>query len=266
MSLSRHLSRVAVLAALPLALALPGGAEAQPKAKPGVEIANSIGMKLRRVPAGSITVRVRDEDFPIRPATDVYEIEIKKPFYAGVHEVTQAEYEKVMGANPSAFSPRGDNRHRVKGLETAAFPAENITWDEAGDFCKKLSAMPKEKEAKRSYRLPTSDEWEYCARAGSSKDVLFAFGDSLSSKQANFNGQAPHGTAAKEIDLKRPAKVGSYKPNAWGLHDMHGNVWEWCSDGFRGKGGKDDPARKMLRGGSWINRAPRLRRQHAPRP
>lgn len=243
-----------VLLLVPAALlALPLPAEGQPK--PGPEVVNSIGMKLRRVPAGSITVQVTDEDFIIRPAATELEIDIKTPFHIGVHEVTQEQYEKVMGKNPSSFSAKGVNRHRVKGMDTFRFPAENITWHEAVEFCKRLGALEKEKAAKRTYRLPTSDEWEYCARAGSSARVLFAFGNSMSSKQANFDGNVPHGEAAKGPDLKRPEKVGGYAANAWGLYDMHGNVWEWCQDEFRGKGGKEDPLRKMVRGGSWINRA-----------
>ncbi|MBY0228901.1 MAG: formylglycine-generating enzyme family protein [Gemmataceae bacterium] len=254
--MNRHLLRVAALAALPAAfLLLPASADGQDKEKPAAEITNSIGMKLRRIPAGSVNVRITAEDWLIAPV-ESYDIEVKQPIHLGAFEVTQAEYEAVMGKNPSAFAPRGDNRARVKGLDTKRFPAENITWAEANEFCAKLSAMEKEKEAKRTYRLPTSDEWEYCARAGSSVKVLFAFGDSLSSSDANFNGQVPYGEkAAKGKDLKRPTEVGSYKPNAWGLHDMHGNVWEWTSDPYRTKEGKPDGDRKLLRGGSWINRA-----------
>jgi formylglycine-generating enzyme required for sulfatase activity len=221
--------------------------------KAGPEVTNSLGMKLMSLPAGKMTARLDAEDFPIGPVLSV-EIEVKKPFLIGVTEVTQAQYEKVMGSNPSGFSPRGDNWHRVRGLDTKGFPAENVTWDEAREFCRKLSEMPEEKKAGRKYMLPTGDQWEYAARAGSSEDVLYAFGATLSSKQANFNGLRPHGESAKGLYLARPEKVGSFKPNAWGLHDMHGNVWEWCQDDYAGFDGKVDRERKTLRGGSWINR------------
>src|SRR5204863_6448340 len=135
-------------------------------------------------------------------------------FHLGVYPVTQAQYEKVMGNNPSQFRPGKD------GLDTADFPVENISWQNAKDFCAKLSALPAEKSAGRVYRLPTEAEWEYACRAGTT--TPFAFGKALSSDQANFNGTLPYGGAAKGPHLNRPAKVGSYKPNAFGLYDMHG--------------------------------------------
>jgi formylglycine-generating enzyme required for sulfatase activity len=112
-------------------------------------------------------------------------------------------------------------------MDTSLFPVE-ASWDQAVSFCKKLSELSEEKKAGRVYRLPTEAEWEYACRAGTTTET--AFGDTLSSLQANFNGNAPFGDAPKGPHLKRTTRVGSYKPNAWGLHDMHGNVWEWCSD------------------------------------
>ncbi|MGL4549978.1 MAG: formylglycine-generating enzyme family protein [Gemmataceae bacterium] len=255
--MTRHPSPRLLTAALGLSLAatLLLNAADEPMPKTEVEVTNAVGMKLRRVPAGTITVRITDEDFPDRPAADTAEVKIDKAFYLGSYEVTQEEYEKVVGANPSAFSPAGDNRHRVKGMATKRFPVENVTWYKAKEFCAKLSEMPEEKAAGRAYRLPTGDEWEYAARAGSSKAALYAFGTALTSDQANFNGLVPDGDATKGVNLQRPASVGSYKPNAWGLYDMHGNVWEWTADVYRTKDGKEVDGRKMLRGGSWLNRA-----------
>lgn len=238
-----------------LALSLVVKAE-EPKPAEGLEVTNSIGMKLRRIPAGKITTRITDEDILNRPASDTFEIEVPAPLYMGVYEVTQAEFAKVMGTNPCSFHAKGDNRHRVVGLDTSRFPAENITWSQAQAFCEKLSSLPEEKAAGRVYRLPTGDEWEYAARAGSSKPVLFAFGSTLNSDQANFDATAPLGEPGKAPHLRRPTTVGSYKPNAWGLYDMHGNVWEWTADvlSLKDKEGKDLD-RRMLRGGSWLNRA-----------
>jgi formylglycine-generating enzyme required for sulfatase activity len=229
----------------------------EPKRVPKIEQTNSIGMKLRRIPTGKINIRITDDDILTRPASDTVEIEIKKPIYMGMYEVTQEEYVRVMGSNPSSFHLAGENRHRVRDLNTKRMPVENITWAMAQEFCEKLSALPEEKKAGRLYRLPTSDEWEYAARAGSSKQVLYAFGSTLDPEQANFDGSALVSEKGKGAFLRRPALVGSYKPNAWGLFDMHGNVWEWTADEFvaQDKEGKPAGVRRILRGGSWLNRA-----------
>jgi formylglycine-generating enzyme required for sulfatase activity len=142
----------------------------------------------------------------------------------GVYEVTQAEYEKVMGSG-QPWQRSIFHKDRGGGPD---HPRENVRWYHAVEFCKKLSALPAEKQAGRTYRLPSEAEWEYACRAGTK--TAFHYGNSLSSKQANFNGTEPYGGAKKGPYLKKTAKVGSYKPNAWGLYDMHGNVAEWCSD------------------------------------
>jgi formylglycine-generating enzyme required for sulfatase activity len=221
------------------------------------EITTSIGMKLVRIPAGKFLMG--------SPATEAerdveelqHEVVISRPFYLGVHEVTQGEYEKIMGKNPSFFKLGPD------------FPVEQVKQQQAMEFCKKLSDLPAEKKAGRSYRLPTEAEWEYACRAGTT--TAFALGDGLSSKQANFNGNNPYGDAAKGPYLQKTAKVGSYAPNAWGLYDMQGNVWEWCSDwydpDYYKNSPRDDPQGPpkgvletgfknqffaVVRGGSWI--------------
>ncbi len=228
-------------------------ATAQPP-KAGTVSTNSIGMNLAYIPKGTITLRTDPEDFVELEAVKAVEVEIKKSFLMGTTEVTQEQFQKIMGRNPSAFCPDGDNSHRVRGTDTRAFPVENVTWAEAKEFCAKLSDLPEEKKAGRRYMLPNSDQWEYAARSGSSDEVLYGLGETLTSAQANFNGQRPHGAAAKGVYLTRTARAGSYKANAWGLHDMHGNVWEWCEDDYAGYDGKIDRTRKTLRGGSWINR------------
>jgi formylglycine-generating enzyme required for sulfatase activity len=239
---------------LGLALAALSTFAAEPAIEPATTVTNSLRMQLKRIPAGSLTTRVTDEDFIFTPVSTEFGIKVEKAFYLGVYEVTQEEYEKVMGKNPSAFSPVGYHAYRVKGMDTKRFPVENVTWAMAREFCTKLSEMPEEKKAGRAYRLPTGDEWEYAARAGSSKNVLFAFGATLTGEQANFNGTVPYGVTGKTPNLERTTAVGSYKPNAWGLYDMHGNVWEWTADDFRTKEGREVGGYKMLRGGSWLNR------------
>jgi formylglycine-generating enzyme required for sulfatase activity len=166
----------------------------------------------------------------------------------GAHEVTQAQYQKVMGTNPSYYSAGGGGRAAVKGVETRQFPVDQVAWPDAVKFCAKLSALPAEKGARRVYRLPTEAEWEYACRAGTK--TPFHCGNGLTPKEANV-GEGTRG----------PVKVGSYKPNAWGLYDMHGNVWEWVHDVhdrdyYRHSPKKDPPGpraggNRVARGGGW---------------
>jgi formylglycine-generating enzyme required for sulfatase activity len=176
----------------------------------------------------------------------------------GAYEVTQGQFLKVMGTNPSNLSATGGGKARAAGLDTTDFPVESVTWDEANEFCAKLSAAPAEKTAGRSYRLPTEAEWEYACRAGTT--APYHFGATASSRQANFNGTS-YGGADRGPNLGRTCKVGSYAPNAWGLFDMHGNVYEWVADHFDVEYYKKSPVKdpkgpergdqRVLRSGSW---------------
>ena len=181
---------------------------------------------------------------------------ISQPFYMGVYEVTQGEYESVMGTNPSWFSKTGFGSSTVNGMNTSKFPVERVSWDDAAEFCQKLSAKDGV-----TYRLPTEAEWEYAARAGTT--TPFHFGSTLNGDKANVNGNYPYGTTTKGAYLKRTTTVGSYPKNAFGLFDMHGNVWEWCEDVYdeslygKRSGTTTDPKvtsgseYRVLRGGSW---------------
>ena len=250
--------RLPLLAAAGLVMLLMASFGAEPAAPPK-EITNSIGMKLALIPAGKFLMGSPKDEKDRCPNEEQHEVSITKPFYLGVYVVTQAEYEKVMGNNPSWFSAKGDGKDRVKDMDTGQFPVEKVSWDDAVAFCKKLSELPEEKKAGRVYRLPTEAEWEYACRAGTK--TAFHYGDSLSSKQANFNGDFPYGGADKGPYLERTAKVGSYAANAFGLYDMHGNVWEWCQDwydeNYYKNSPKEDPpgpaqaSYRVVRGGSW---------------
>jgi formylglycine-generating enzyme required for sulfatase activity len=190
-----------------------------------------------------------------------HEVEIRRPFYLGVYPVTQGQWQQLLGNNPSHFRPGGGGRDRVRGLDTSHFPVECVSWEGAVAFCRALSECPEERRANRVYRLPTEAEWEYACRGGGGT-TPFHLGTSLSSAQANFNGDYPYGGAPKGPYLGRTSEVGAYGvSNAFGLYDLHGNVWEWCADwfdeGYYARSPSQDPqgpgrgSGYVARGGSW---------------
>ncbi len=225
------------------------------------EIENSIGMKLVLIPKGKFKMGSPKDEVGRLKEEEQHEVEISKPFYLGAFAVTQKQYKAVMKSNPSYFSPEGEGKDDVKGLDTGHFPVEQVSWHEAVDFCKKVSALVAEKKAGRTYRLPTEAQWEYACRGGASS-TPFYFGKSLSSTQANFNGDHPYGGAGKGPYLRRTCKVGLYKPNTFGLHDLHGNVCQWCADPYEpdyyassppeGPGGPKESSDRVIQGGCWF--------------
>lgn len=230
--------------------------------------ANSIGMKFVTVPAGEFLMGAPESEEGSR--LDEYpqhRVEITRPFLLGQFEVTQQQYTAVMEQNPSYFSTTGGGRAKVEGLETSDFPVEQISWDEAAEFCRKLSELPAEKKAGRSYRLPTEAEWQYACRAG--QQTPFSVGNQLGSDQANINGNFPYGDAERGPYLGRTAAVGSYEPNQFGLFDMHGNVAEMCQDWYARYYYRESPTTdpqgpvngsdRVVMGGSWASDALRCR-------
>jgi formylglycine-generating enzyme required for sulfatase activity len=257
----------------------PAGGKLEPGPR---EITSSIGMKLVRIPPGTFTMgspageKDRSDD-----EGPQHEVEITKAFHLGEKEVTQRQFKEVMGYNPRFFSRDGEKgpgleykngdpaggKGKVTG-STDDFPVELVSWDEAVEFCDKLTKRDRDtgkigRELK--YRLPTEAEWEYSCRGGAPSYQTFHFGNSLSSRQANFDGNHPYGGAAKGDYLQRTTKVGSYEKNAFGLYDMHGNVWEWCADRYdkdyyqsgpasgpwRDPAGPSRGSGRVLRGSSW---------------
>jgi uncharacterized protein (TIGR02996 family) len=226
------------------------------------EVVNAIGMRLALIPPGRFRMGSPSSETHRREYEGpLHEVEITRPFYLGVFPVTQAQWQAVMGSNPSYFSATGDGKVQVKGMDTSSFPVETVSWEDAHVFLERLSALPEEVKSGRRYRLPTEAEWEYCCRSGASSSTAFHFGDSLTFTQANFNGQEPYGAAEKGPLPGRTCLVGSYRPNALGLYDMHGNVWEWCLDWvderYYGACPAQDPpgpshgSYRVLRGGGW---------------
>ena len=204
---------------------------------------NSIGMEFVLIPAGTFQMGCSseaedcaDDEKPRHSAT------ISQPFYLGKHEVTQAQWQSVMGSNPSKF----------KGADR---PVDSVTWHDVQEFIKKLNA----KEGREAYRLPTEAEWEYAARAGSA--TAYCFGDDA----GQLGDYAWHqGNSGRETH-----PVGRKRANAWGLYDMHGNVGEWGQDwygnAYESAGAVTDPQGpeagegRVLRGGSWFSMAKRVR-------
>jgi sulfatase modifying factor 1 len=137
-----------------------------------------------------------------------FTVTLERPYYMGKYEVTQQQWEQVMGKNPAFFS-----RERL-GKETGKQPVENITWKDAQAFVKKLNAL----DTRYFYRLPTEFEWEYAARAGAQDDISWA-----------------DITATAVLSGTAPSAVGQKQPNAWGFYDMLGNVWEWVQDRYNEK-------------------------------
>ncbi len=209
----------------------------------GEEVTNSIGMRFRLIPAGKFRMGSEDE---LRDERPVHDVEISRPFLLGVTEVTQAQYEAVMGTNPSV-------------LKWPDRPVDSVTWEDAVAFCEKLSA----REPGVAYRLPTEAEWEYACRAGSPHRYHWHWSGALEGDlgigdYAWFKGNSVMGTHV----------VGKLKPNRWGLYDMSGNVWEWCHDwyqtnysGLAGTNpvGPGSGSNRVIRGGGWDKNAWRCR-------
>lgn len=237
------------------------------------------GIEFALIDAASFEMGSPDREYGRRPDELLHTVRITMPYVMGIFEITQEEYEAVMKTNPSWFSPTGLGKDKVAGMPTGRFPVEQVSWFDAAEFCNRLSKqdgyepyylledLKLEKGTIRSakvtirggtgYRLPTEAEWEYACRAGdtskATKPYYFKDGPSmtLAPEQGNFGYTG------------KPLPVGSHKnPNRFGLHEMHGNIWEWCEDYYGPLLGGKDPVRttrlketedRVLRGGSYAN-------------
>jgi formylglycine-generating enzyme required for sulfatase activity len=216
------------------------------------EVKNSVGMEFIEILPGTFLMgsdKYEDEK-PTHRVTFNY------AFFIGKYEITIGEWKAVMGDLPEGMKKDLDAKFKENNRQ----PVVKVSWDEVKQFIAKLNT----KNDGYTYRLPSESEWEFAARAATASE--FAFGNSLSSTQANFDGRNPFGNAEANVYLEKTVIVGSYKPNSWGLYDMHGNVWEWTEDAYSGTynfralpvngapylGLKKDSLR-VLRGGSWNN-------------
>lgn len=249
--LIRHFTLPMALSAL---LGCTSSSEPQPKSVTGEGMTNSIGMELKLIPTGEFSMG--SPDTKTRPIyvreKPQHRVRITRPFLLGVHPVTQEQYQKVMEENPSNF--KGNPLH----------PVEVVSWFDAIEFCNRLSEQEGHKPYYKvdretvtildgdGYRLPTEAEWEYACRAGS--PASYCFGD---------NAEELHYYAwFAENSNGETHPVGQKQPNAWGLYDIHGNVWEWCQDWYTadyyGQSPVSDPlgpsegSRRVFRGGGWV--------------
>jgi formylglycine-generating enzyme required for sulfatase activity len=225
-------------------------------------LGNDITLEMVAIPGGTFTMGTEDEEIErLVKKFDWQYFSREKPqhqvtlpsFYMGKYPITQAQWQAIaatakididLETNPSNFT----------GNE---LPVERVTWYQATEFCKRLS-----RETKQEYRLPSEAEWEYACRAGTT--TPFYFGETITGKLANHNASNTYADEPKGEYRKETTPVGQFPPNAFGLYDMHGNVWEWCADTWHDnydgaprdgsvwtKNGNDN--RSPLRGGSWCN-------------
>jgi len=203
-------------------------------------LGNGVTLEMVEIPGGTF-IMGSPENEAGRNSNESPEHQVTVPsFFMGKYQLTQAQYQAIMGSNPSAF--KGNNR-----------PVEQVSWNDAVKFCEKLS-----QKTGKNYRLPSEAEWEYACRAGTT--TPFYFGESITTDLANYNGYYTYASAPKGQYRKQTTDVGSFPPNAFGLYDMHGNVWEWCQDDSinsynnaptDGSALTGRSSTKLLRGGSW---------------
>jgi formylglycine-generating enzyme required for sulfatase activity len=199
------------------------------------------GLKLEmvKIPSGEFLMGTMESETTSRENERPQHLVRVPSFYMGKYPVTQEQYLVIIGSNPAQFT--GEN-----------LPVENVSWNEAQDFCKILTTI-----TQRKYRLPSEAEWEYACRAGT--NTPYCFGDTITTKLANYNG-TQSGAGMKGDYQNRTSAVGSFPPNGFGLYDMHGNVWEWCEDTWHDNynGAPQDGSAwigsysQVLRGGSWF--------------
>ena len=210
------------------------------------DLGNGVLLEMVEIPGGTFIMGSPASEAE-RHSNEGPQRQVKVPsFYMGKYELTQAQYQAIMGTNPwtNPSSFKGDNR-----------PVERVSWNDAVAFCEKLS-----QKTGKNYRLPSEAEWEYACRAGTT--TPFYFGESITPDLVNYDGNYAYASAPKGKYRQQTTDVGTFPPNAFGLYDMHGNVWEWCQDDYidsynnaptDGSALTGRSGIKLLRGGSWYD-------------
>ena len=218
----------------------------QPAKELTLDLGNNVSMKLALIPAGKFLMGAKNEEDLSDDEAPLHNVTISKPFYMGIYPVTQSQWAEVMATTLAQQRDKANKDWPFFG-EGADNPIYYVSWEEAAEFCTKLS-----KKTGRTVKLPTEAQWEYACRAGSR--TKFGFG-------ANEEDFGDYAWYTKNSDEKTHP-VGQKKPNTWGLYDMHGNVWEWCRDWYDkdyysatgnvlDPQGPEDGAFRVLRGGCW---------------
>ncbi len=206
------------------------------------DLGNGVTLEMVQIPGGNFKIGSPKWEMQREEDEGSQRKIIVSKFLMGKYQVTQAQYEQVMGKNPSFF--KGNKR-----------PVEQVSWEDAVEFCKKLS-----QKTGRTYRLPSEAEWEYACRAGTT--TPFYFGKTITTDLVNYKGNDSYASASKGQYRQETIDVGIFSPNAFGLYDMHGNVWEWCQDTWHDNynGVPTDGSAwidnnhlcRLMRGGSWV--------------
>ena len=248
MSMRQRVVAIALATAACSLLAQTAFPEAAPPGKPlSLDLGKRLTMDFIYIQAGTFLMGNDKGGKADQDEMPVHQVRISRPFHLGKYEVTQEQWQAVMGENPALFKGQAVVRENPGRLKGAGNPVESVSWDECQTFLAKLG----EKFPGKKFRLPTEAEWEYACRAGTK--TRFSFGDDPEEVQVLSYGWYARNASGGH----RP--VGTKLPNPWGLFDMHGNVWEWCQDWY-GPYSKADPKDptgpatgefRVVRGGSW---------------
>ncbi|MFM7365108.1 MAG: formylglycine-generating enzyme family protein, partial [Cuspidothrix sp.] len=211
------------------------------------DLGNGVILEMVEIPGGTFLMGSPESEAK-RSSDEGPQHQVNVPsFFMGRYPVTQAQFQAIMENNPSNFQGNGST------TLTNQRPVESVSWNDAVKFCERLS-----QKTGKTYRLPSEAEWEYACRARTT--TPFYFGESITTDLVNYDGNYSYGSAPKGEYRQQTTDVGSFPPNAFGLYDMHGNVWEWCLDDWvnnynnaptDGSAWISRSSDKVLRGGSW---------------